>query len=79
MLTSQRTVIRDYLQQCGYKVHFITTSHKQGSFRTGEFMLKFLRIDLCVRISKEQEQCELGTWVWALVQPLVRGSGFRGL
>lgn len=41
-------------------------------------MLKFLRRDLCVEISGNREQCELGTWVWALVQPLVHGSGFKG-
>lgn len=57
-------------------MHFITISHKQGSFCTGEFLLKFLRRDLCVGISREE--CELGTWVWTLVQPLGHGSGFKG-
>lgn len=29
-------------------------------------------------LARNRELCELGTWVWALVQPLVHGSGFKG-
>lgn len=29
---NKKTIIRDQLQQCGYKVHFITIFHKLGNF-----------------------------------------------